>query len=94
MGLPVSSFGVRTAGQLLAEIETPEIDQKLNQAVQRAAENLELARATLKAGTTCCKEKSSPRKEFDEKKAGAVANPIGSLREGVVVKVQAQPSKS
>ena len=62
--------------------------------MQQAAENLELARATLKAGTTYCKEKSSPRKGSDEKKAAAVANPIGSLREGVVVKVQAQPSKS
>src|SRR6478736_7252354 len=38
------------AGQLLAESETPEIDQELNQAraaAQQAAANLELARATL-----------------------------------------------
>src|SRR5256886_16582197 len=57
------------AGDLLAEIETPEIDQELNQAratVQQAVANSELARATLtrwqelvakKIGRASCRER-------------------------------------
>jgi RND family efflux transporter MFP subunit len=64
------------AGQLLAEIETPEIDQELNQAratAQQAAANLELARATLKRWDYLLQRKVVSAQEFDEKKAGADA---------------------
>jgi RND family efflux transporter MFP subunit len=60
------------AGQLLAEIETPEIDQELNQAravAQQAAANLELARATLKRWDYLLQRKVVSAQEFDEKKA-------------------------
>jgi RND family efflux transporter MFP subunit len=64
------------AGQLLAEIETPEIDQELNQAraaAQQAAANLELARATLKRWVYLLQRNVVSVQEFDEKKAGADA---------------------
>ena len=64
------------AGQLLAEIETPEIDQELNQAraaAQQAAANLELARATLKRWDYLLQRKVVSAQEFDEKKAGSDA---------------------
>ena len=64
------------AGQLLAEIETPEIDQELNQAraaAQQAAANLELARATLKRWDYLLQKKVVSAQEFDEKKAGSDA---------------------
>jgi membrane fusion protein, multidrug efflux system len=61
------------AGQLLAEIETPEVDQELNQALasrEQAAANLELARATLKRWQDLLQKKVVSAQEFDEKKAG------------------------
>jgi membrane fusion protein, multidrug efflux system len=64
------------AGQLLAEIEAPEIDQELNQAratAQQAAANLELAQATLKRWDYLLQRKVVAAQEFDEKKAGAEA---------------------
>src|SRR5437588_8264797 len=59
-------------GQLLAEIETPEIDQELNQAraaAQQAAANSELARATLKRWQELVEKKVVSAQEFDEKKS-------------------------
>lgn len=53
------------AGQLLAEIETPEVDQELNQAranVAQAIANSDLARATLTRWQQLVAQKSSPRK--------------------------------
>jgi RND family efflux transporter MFP subunit len=60
------------AGQLLAEIETPEIDQELNQAraaAQQAAANSELARATLKRWQEMVEKKVVSSQEFDERKS-------------------------
>jgi len=60
------------AGQLLAEIETPEIDQELNQAratAQQAAANSELARATLTRWQQLVSKKVVSAQEFDEKKS-------------------------
>src|SRR5207302_4516640 len=60
------------AGQLLAEIETPEIDQELNQAraaAQQAAANSELARATLKRWQELVEKKVVSSQEFDERKS-------------------------
>src|SRR6267154_1303582 len=59
-------------GDLLAEIETPEIDQELNQAraaAQQAAANSELARATLKRWQEMVEKKVVSAQEFDEKKS-------------------------
>ena len=61
------------AGQLLAEIETPEVDQELNQARasrEQAAANLELARATLKRWQDLRQNQVVSAQEFDEKRAG------------------------
>ena len=60
------------AGDLLAEIETPEIDQELNQAratVQQAVANSELARATLTRWQELLAKKVVSAQEFDEKKS-------------------------
>jgi RND family efflux transporter MFP subunit len=60
------------AGDLLAEIETPEIDQELNQAratAQQALANSELARATLKRWQELVDKKVVSAQEFDEKKS-------------------------
>src|SRR5437764_8343646 len=60
------------AGQLLAEIETPEIDQELNQAratVQQAVANAHLAQATLKRWQELVEKKVVSAQEFDEKKS-------------------------
>src|SRR6266513_4521335 len=60
------------AGDLLAEIETPEIDQELNQAratVQQAVANSELARATLTRWQELVAKKVVSAQEFDEKKS-------------------------
>src|SRR5256714_10057304 len=60
------------AGQLLAEIETPEIDQELNQAratAQQAVANSELARATLTRWQELVAKKVVSAQEFDEKKS-------------------------
>lgn len=64
------------AGQLLAEIETPEVDQELNQArasVVQAAANSELARATLNRWQKLVEQKVVSSQEFDEKKSAADA---------------------
>jgi len=60
------------AGQLLAEIETPEIDQELNQAravAQQALANSDLARATLTRWQELVDKKVVSAQEFDEKKS-------------------------
>jgi RND family efflux transporter MFP subunit len=60
------------AGDLLAEIETPEIDQELNQAratAQQAIANSELARATLTRWQELVAKKVVSAQEFDEKKS-------------------------
>src|SRR5947209_1227418 len=60
------------AGDLLAEIETPEIDQELNQAraaAQQAAANSELAQATLTRWQELVAKKVVSAQEFDEKKS-------------------------
>src|SRR2546423_14328132 len=59
------------AGDLLAEIETPEIDQELNQGratVQQAVANSDLARATLTRWQELVVKKVVSAQEFDEKK--------------------------
>jgi len=64
------------AGQLLAEIETPEVDQELNQAranVTQAIANSDLARATLTRWKDLADKKVVSEQEFDEKKAAADA---------------------
>jgi RND family efflux transporter MFP subunit len=61
------------AGQLLAEIETPEVDQELDQAranLAQAAANLELARATWRRWQELLQKKVVSAQEFDEKKSG------------------------
>ncbi len=60
------------AGELLAEIETPEIDQELNQAraaAQQASANSELAQATLTRWRELVDKKVVSAQEFDEKKS-------------------------
>ena len=60
------------AGQLLAEIETPEVDQELGQArgaEQQAVANAELAAATLKRWRELVDKKVVSAQEFDEKKS-------------------------
>ncbi len=64
------------AGQLLAEIETPEVDQELNQAranVTQAIANSDLARATLTRWKDLADKKVVSEQEFDEKKSAADA---------------------
>lgn len=64
------------AGQLLAEIETPEVDQELNQAranVAQALANAELARATLTRWQQLVDQKVVSAQEFDERKSAADA---------------------
>jgi len=59
-------------GQLLAEIETPEVDQQLNQAraaAEQAAANAELARATTARWQELVNKKVVSAQEFDEKKS-------------------------
>lgn len=64
------------AGQLLAEIETPEVDQELNQAranVAQASANFDLARATLTRWQQLVAQKVVSSQEYDEKKSAADA---------------------
>ena len=64
------------AGQLLAEIETPEIDQELNQAranVAQASANLNLARVTLIRWQKLLGEKVVSPQEYDQNKSAADA---------------------
>ena len=64
------------AGQLLAEIETPDVDQELNQAranVAQAVANADLARATRTRWQQLVDQKVVSPQEFDEKKSAADA---------------------
>ena len=64
------------AGQLLAEIETPEVDQELNQAratVAQASANLNLARVTLMRWQKLLDEKVVSPQEYDQNKSAADA---------------------
>ena len=67
------------AGQLLADIKTPEVDQELNQARasrEQAAANLELARITLGRWQNLLQQDVVSAEEFDEKKAGFNARQV------------------
>jgi multidrug efflux system membrane fusion protein len=60
------------AGQMLAEVETPEVDQELNQARAnraQAAANLDLARTTQRRWQELLRKQVVAAQEFDEKKA-------------------------
>ncbi len=64
------------AGQTLAEIEMPELDQELTQAranLTQVEATLELARATLARWQDLVKEDAATRQELDEKQAGFAA---------------------
>jgi RND family efflux transporter MFP subunit len=64
------------AGQLLAEIETPEIDQELNQAraaAEQASANAELTRATMARWQEMLQKQVVSAQEFDERKSAADA---------------------
>ena len=67
-------------GELLAEIETPEIDQQLSQAIaarQQAAASLDLARSTMERWEGLRKKDAVSQQELEEKRssnAQAVAN--------------------
>ena len=59
-------------GELLAEIETPEIDQQLSQAIaarQQAASSLELARSTLERWESLRKKDVVSPQEVDERRS-------------------------
>jgi membrane fusion protein, multidrug efflux system len=61
-----------TAGQALAEIETPDLDQELAQARATRAQveaNLNLARASLARWTQLVKEDAATKQELDEREA-------------------------
>jgi RND family efflux transporter MFP subunit len=67
------------AGQLLADMETPEIDQELKQARasrEQAAANLELARVTLTRWQDLLQKDVVSSKEFEEKRAGFKAREV------------------
>jgi RND family efflux transporter MFP subunit len=62
-------------GELLAEIETPELDQQLSQAVaarQQMAASLELARTTAERWEALRKRDAVSQQELDERRSGAV----------------------
>lgn len=69
-----------TKGELLAEIETPEIDQQLSQAIaarQQVASSLELAQSTTVRWEALRKKDAVSQQEVDERRSGsaqAVAN--------------------
>ena len=69
-------IGSRVAkGELLAEIETPEIDQQLSQAVAtraQAASSLGLAKSTLDRWEALRKKDAVSQQELDEKRSGDV----------------------
>lgn len=61
-------------GELLAEIETPEIDQQLSQAIaarQQAASSLELAKSTLARWEGLRQKDVVSQQELDERRSGA-----------------------
>jgi RND family efflux transporter MFP subunit len=60
------------AGELLAEIETPEIDQQLSQAMaarQQAASSLDLARSTFERWEALRKKDAVSQQEVDERRS-------------------------
>ena len=60
-------------GELLAEIETPEIDQQLSQAIaarQQAASGLELAKSTVARGENLRKKDVVSQQDLDERRSG------------------------
>lgn len=60
-------------GELLAEIETPEIDQQLSQAIaarQQAASSLELARSTVARWENLRKKDVVSQQDLDERRSG------------------------
>src|SRR5436190_18526230 len=60
------------AGELLADIETPEIDQQLSQAIaarQQAASSLTLAKSTLERWEALRKREAVSQQELDEKRS-------------------------
>jgi RND family efflux transporter MFP subunit len=64
------------AGDVLAEVETPELDQELDQARAAQAQSeatMALARTTLDRWTELVKEDAATRQEFDEKQAAYTA---------------------
>ncbi len=74
-------IGARVAkGELLAEIETPEIDQQLSQSIaarQQAAASLDLARSTVERWESLRKKDAVSQQELEEKRsanAQALAN--------------------
>lgn len=59
-------------GELLAEIETPEIDQQLSQAIaarQQAASSLDLARSTVERWESLRKRDAVSQQELDERRS-------------------------
>ena len=66
-----ADIGTRvTQGQILAEIETPELDQQLRQAradLENARANMDMARTTAERWTTLLKRDAVSRQETDEK---------------------------
>jgi RND family efflux transporter MFP subunit len=65
-----------TAGQLLAEIDTPELDQELNQARAALAQtkaNVALARSTAERWQGLLKESAVSQQEADEKNSAYIA---------------------
>ena len=66
-----ADIGARvTQGQILAEIETPELDQQLRQAradLENARANMDMARTTAERWTTLLKRDAVSRQETDEK---------------------------
>lgn len=62
-------------GELLAEIETPELDQQLSQAIaarQQMAASLELARTTAERWEALRKRDAVSQQELDERRSGSV----------------------
>lgn len=60
-------------GELLAEIETPEIDQQLSQAIaarQQAAASLDLAKSTVERWESLRKRDAVSQQELDERRSG------------------------
>src|SRR4249920_3404774 len=60
-------------GELLAEIETPEIDQQLSQAMasrQQAASSLDLAKSTVERWESLRKKDVVSQQELDERRSG------------------------
>src|SRR5450631_4290712 len=60
-------------GELLAEIETPEIDQQLSQAIaarEQAASSLALAKSTLERWEALRKKDAVSQQELDERRSG------------------------